>query len=114
MSTNGKLVEVKSINAWSAFKLALIAYLLIGLLAGLLIGSFAGLLGSMGAFFDDVPYVDSLLGATGGFLGGLAIGVLFGLFYGIVGGIGAAISALLYDLFASIVGGVKIRLRDDE
>ncbi|MCK5833785.1 DUF3566 domain-containing protein [bacterium] len=116
MEDQSKLVEIKSINAWSVFKLALIAYLVIGLIVGVIIGLIAGLAGGLGAMseFQNIPYAGSLLGATGGFAGGLLLGMISGLLYGFVGGIGVAIAALLYDLFAAVAGGVKIRLKDGQ
>jgi hypothetical protein len=115
MGDNEKLVEIKSINAWSVFKLALIAYVVIGLLFGLLAGIFTGLLGGLSTFsgVEQIPYANTILGATSGFFGGVFIGVLAGVLYGIAAGIGAAIFALLYDLFAAIAGGVKIRIKDN-
>ncbi|MDQ3089215.1 MAG: hypothetical protein M3Q78_11565 [Acidobacteriota bacterium] len=63
----------------------------------------------------------SLLGASAGGRGGLAIGgggvivgllVMIGLpiFYGVIGFVAGAIGALLYNLFAGIVGGIEIEV----
>lgn len=65
----------------------------------------------------------SLMGASAGGRGGLAIGgggvvigllVMVGLpiFYAVIGFVAGAISALLYNLFAGIVGGVEIEVEN--
>lgn len=63
----------------------------------------------------------SLLGASVGGRGGLALGgggvvvgilVMIGLpiFYGVIGFVAGAIGALLYNLFAGMVGGIEIEV----
>ncbi|MGI8639320.1 MAG: hypothetical protein ACR2MG_05135 [Pyrinomonadaceae bacterium] len=65
----------------------------------------------------------SMMGASVGGRGGLAIGgggAIFGIlfmiglpiFYGVIGFIAGAIGALLYNLFAGIVGGIEIEVEN--
>ncbi len=114
MENMTKQLEIKSINIWSVFKISLIAYLLIGLLAGLFIGVFGAMIGGFfsAADLEEIPFASGILGATGGFLGGLLLGVVFGIIYGLGGGIFAVLGALVYNLFASIAGGIKIRVKE--
>jgi len=110
MGEENKLVEIKSVNAWSVFKLAFVAYVIVGLLVGVLFGIFAGLAGGIAAMAEGTPF-EGMLGLSGGFFGGVLIGILGGFVYGIFAAISTAIAALLYDLFAAIAGGIKIRLK---
>ena len=46
-----------------------------------------------------------------GAAGGVAIAVLFPILYGVLGFIAGAIGALLYNLFAKVVGGIELQLQ---
>ncbi|HHS50018.1 MAG TPA: hypothetical protein ENN07_02765 [candidate division Zixibacteria bacterium] len=111
-----RVVELKSIDPWSVFKLTFIACLIIGLIVGIFLAIFGallmGILGVATADLHDIPFAGGVLGGMGGFAGGLLLGVLLGIVYGVLGGISGAIYALLYDLFAAIAGGIKIRIKE--
>ena len=87
---------------------------LVGLVIGLIIGVIYGLIiiaySLLGA---SMISGDSRL-AVGG--GGVVIGIIamigFPIMYGILGFVGGAIGALLYNLFAKVVGGVEIEVQN--
>ena len=118
MEITNQVVEIKSINAWTAFKLGLVAYLVVGLLFGLFFGIVVGLAGGIAGLrgiggmedLGNTPF-SGIIGAGSGFVGGIILGLIWGICYGIAGGIGAAFAALLDDFFAMIVGGIKITLK---
>jgi predicted lipid-binding transport protein (Tim44 family) len=84
----GKTVEVKSVDPMSYGKLAGVIGAVVGLLMGLLAGLFAMIAG--GGIFGLLPVI------------------MFPLLYGIGGAIGAAIGALIYNISARSVGGIKV------
>ena len=53
-----------------------------------------------------------MLGGGGSILIGLFIMIGIPIFYGIMGFIGGAISSLLYNLFAGMVGGIEIEVEN--
>ncbi len=71
-----------------------------GLIAGLFIASFGGALNSFGN--------GSSSGVGFGF--GIFAIILFPVLYGLLGLIAGAIYAAIYNLFAGIVGGIKVEL----
>ncbi|GEM_PF-1633319 len=112
LETTTQVVEIKSINAWTAFKLGLVAYLTLGLLFGIMVGIMFGIIGGVAGMeeLQNTPFA-GIVGVGGGFVGGIIFGLIWGVFYGIAGAVGMTFMALLYDLFAMIVGGIKITLK---
>jgi len=105
------VVTIRHISAGSAFKVTFVTYLLLLGLMGLLVVVIPGLLGSslLGGLVDD-RYSLGALG--GGILGTLVTYVVL-----VVGGsIGPAIvialTALIYNLVAGWVGGIRLRLQE--
>ncbi len=104
--------EIKRFGIFSVFKISFVLYFVIFLIFGI-IGAVILAFGPGGAI---VPPVYQQFGGlpTGGGATTFAIGVaatLIGsVIYGVFGGIILAIMALVYNIIASIVGGVKIRL----
>ena len=98
-------LEIKRIELFSLFKIAFFIYALIGLVAGLFYGFFllAGtFLGN--AFIEDgFPELRSL----GGLFGLILIPVI-ALFYGAIGSVFVTIVGFLYNVFAGMVGGVRL------
>jgi hypothetical protein len=90
---------VKRIGPSSAFKIGLVLYGFMGLILGSLF-SLVGLVGASFARGASPPFVGALFGAG-------AI-IILPIFYGIIGGIFAALSALIYNLVASWVGGLEL------
>jgi hypothetical protein len=102
-------VEIKGLDIGSVVKVAFVLYVAIGIVVGVvyLIVSFflGGLLN-----YGYGPH-DAWLGRTvAAGLGILMIPVM-ALLYGFLGAIGGLIFALLYNVIARTVGGVKIRLK---
>jgi heme/copper-type cytochrome/quinol oxidase subunit 2 len=98
------MAVVKRIGPGSAFKVGLVLY---GLL-GLLIGACITLLSLVGAGFmrsQNAP-APAIVGMI---FGTLAI-VIAPIFYGVIGGVVAALSAVLYNLAAKIIGGLEVDL----
>jgi hypothetical protein len=92
---------IKKLDVLSVAKISGIIAAAIGLIAGLFFllfgGIFAGLLGSDGA--------GGGLLALGGGIFGL---IFFPILYGVFGFIGGLIQALIYNLAAGFVGGIRI------
>jgi hypothetical protein len=107
-----KVVELKRIGAWSAFKFFGGMFMLIGLV----IGFFFGLVGmpetlvlKILPLIQDAPFVISF---TGSVRLGLLSGISFAIFYGIVGGLIYTIFSLLYNIFAIIFGGIRVKTEE--
>jgi hypothetical protein len=98
------MTTLKRIEPGSAFKVGLIVYGLLGLIIGALF-SLVALLGAAA----------SGLGGSGiaGPLFGVAAIVILPIFYGLLGGIVGALSAVIYNLAAGWVGGLKVVLVQD-
>ena len=101
-----------TIRRFSVFSVAKIQGLL-GFVIGLLIGVLYGLFFMVfGAFMSSLaPRGDSqAMGGAGSIVIGLLIMIAVPVFYGILGFIGGAIGALVYNLAAGVVGGVRFEL----
>ena len=100
-----KKVEFKSICVLSVFKY----FGGIFLLAGLIIGLFANILQInvvTPTFVKIFPFMTNLTP-------GIPLGVAFAIIYGISAGIGFSIFALIYNLFAGILGGIKFYTKEE-
>ncbi len=96
------MAVVKRIGPGSAFKVGLVLY---GFL-GLLVGACITLLSLLGAGFmraQEAP-APAFVGLI---FGTLAI-VIAPIFYGVLGGIASALSAVLYNVAAKIIGGLEV------
>ena len=101
-----------TIRRFSVFSVAKIQGFL-GFVIGLLIGVVYGLVFMIfGAAISSLaPQGDSqAMGGVGAIVIGLIIMIAVPVFYGILGFIGGAIGALVYDLAAGVVGGLKFEL----
>ena len=96
-------MEIKGISIGSIFKI----FGAMSLIIGLIVGLSSGLVGvdAIKPFLKDAPFLKSV--STG-----INAGLIVGLVYGIVGGLVCSFLALIYNLFASIVGGIKIKVED--
>jgi hypothetical protein len=92
---------IKRVDIGSAALLGGAVYAAVGLIAGVFIALFGGLLSSVGG---------SEAGFAGAGLGIFGI-IVFPVLYGILGLIGSALAALLYNVIAGVVGGIKVELQ---
>ena len=105
------VATIRHISAGSVFKVVFVTYLLLLGLLGLLVVVLPGLLGAslLGALVDD-RYNE------GAFGGGIMITLITYVAVVVGGAIGpaivAALSALIYNVVAGWVGGVRIRLQE--
>ena len=92
---------IKKLDVLSVGKITGIIAAAFGLLAGLILLLFGGLFaGLAGAGSDAGP----LAALGGGVLGAIALPIL----YGICGFVGGVIQALVYNLAAGAIGGIRI------
>lgn len=89
-------LEIRRISLRSAFKLAMVLYGLIGFLVGLVLAAAA----SVEAPPGSEPNILTRLGFW-------SIAV-FPVLYGLAGGFAAAITVALYNMAASLVGGLRL------
>ena len=93
---------IRRVGIGSVVKVSGVLYALLGLVMGLCFALFAMVgLGAAAASKDEVP------GWLGSIFGIGAI-VIFPIMYGVLGVIGGVIMAALYNLVASITGGLEI------
>ena len=85
--------------------LAFVIGLLIGVIYGLAFMIFGAAISSLAARGDS-----QAMGGVGSIVVGLVIMIAVPVLYGILGFIGGAIGALVYNLAASVVGGVRFEL----
>lgn len=97
---------IRRIDVLSAMKIGAAIGVGIGLLAGIcffLFGILAGGLAAMGGQSGS----SGAFGMLGGVLGGGVALVMFPIFYGVAAGLGSALQALIYNLAAKYVGGIR-------
>ena len=100
-----------TIRRFSVFSVARIQGLLafvIGLLIGIIYGLFFMIFGA--AMSSLAPRDSQVMGGAGAIVIGLVIMIAVPVFYGILGFVGGAIGALVYNLAAGVVGGVRFEL----
>jgi transmembrane protein DUF3566 len=95
---------VKRIGPGSAFKVGLVLYGLLGLIVGACISLFS-LVGA-GFMRSQNPLAPAIAGMI---LGTMAI-VIFPIIYGVMGGVMGALSAVLYNFAARLIGGLEVDL----
>lgn len=94
-----KKIELKNVDLASVFKLFGGMSFIMGFIIALFGSGFGGI--QMQQQLQTIPFVGSLLT---GFLGAILIGLISAVVCGLV----AALHAVLYNIFAMIVGGVEI------
>jgi hypothetical protein len=92
---------IRRINVWSAARMYGAISAAVGVIAGFVIALLSTVGAGLGGPGDDIP---------GWFAGVFGIGAIIVLpvFYGVMGIIGGAIGAVLYNVFAGMVGGIEI------
>ena len=102
-------MTIRRFSVFSVAKIQGLLGLVIGLLIGILYGLFFMIFGAL--MSSMVPRGDGqAIGGVGSVVGGLAMMVIIPVFYGILGFIGGAIGALIYNVAAGVVGGVRFEL----
>ncbi len=95
------LKTIKRIDVGSAAIMGGVTAAALGLILGLFAASFGSLLNNANNFGNN----NNVFGGLG-----LFAVILFPLLYGLFGLIGGAIYAALYNLFAGMVGGIKVEV----
>jgi hypothetical protein len=102
-------MTIRRFNVFSVAKIQGFLGFVIGLLIGVVYGLIFMIFGA--AISSLAPQADSqALGGVGAIVVGLIIMIAVPVFYGILGFIGGAIGALVYNLAAGVVGGLKFEL----
>ena len=91
-------MEIRSIDVWSAAKVLGTTYALIGLIVGVLT--------TLGALASDTG-----VGAGAMTAGGVFSTILIIIFYALGGFIAGVLTAVIYNIVAGIVGGIRITTR---
>lgn len=99
-----KVLEIKSVNLKSLFKLSFIFYLVVMVIVG-----FFGLLFMLFGLVTN--FSTTQLTAA---LGAIVIYVLVSLFYGLMAAVFMFLSGLVYNKLANRFGGIKIETRESE
>jgi hypothetical protein len=100
---------ISRISPGSAFKVGLALYGLLGFVLGLCVALVSLLAGGIAARLG--PSAPPGLTAVFGVAGGIGAIILMPIMYGLLGGIVLAISALIYNLVAKLVGGLEVDIR---
>jgi len=102
-------MTIRRFNVFSVAKIQGFLGFVIGLLIGVVYGLVFMIFGA--AISSLAPQSDSqAMGGVGAMVVGLIIMIAVPIFYGILGFIGGAIGALVYNLAAGVVGGLKFEL----
>ncbi len=102
-------MTIRRFNVFSVAKIQGFLGFVIGLLIGVVYGLVVMIFGA--AISSLAPQSDSqAIGGVGAIVIGLIIMIAVPVFYGILGFIGGAIGALVYNLAAGVVGGLKFEL----
>ena len=102
-------MTIRRFNVFSVAKIQGFLGFVIGLLIGVVYGLVFMIFGA--AISSLAPQGDSqAMGGVGAIVIGLIIMIAVPIFYGILGFIGGAIGALVYNLAAGVVGGLKFEL----
>ena len=94
-----KKIELKNVDLSSVFKLFGGMSFIMGFIVALFGSGFGGM--QFQQQLQTIPYIGSLLT---GFLGAIIMGLISAVFCGLI----AMLHAVLYNLFAMIVGGIEI------
>jgi hypothetical protein len=105
-------VEIKKIGIWSLGKVLGVVYALLGLVIGLFVALIALLGAVLGA--GSAGTEEGVAGALGfGVAGGVGALVVLPLMYGFLGLIAGLLTALVYNIVAALIGGIKVELTED-
>jgi hypothetical protein len=100
-------LRIKRIDVLSLAKIYAVMGAVIGLIIGIIYGLFTIVFGAM---MMGLGQKEGLAAGGGSIVIGLVMIVAFPIIYAIGGFIGGAIGALIYNLFAKMVGGIEIEV----
>ena len=101
-----KKLEIKNIDVLSIFRFFGGIFLILGIIIGL----FSNIL----RLNIVTPEIARIFPFLTGLKPGIIAGVILGVVYGISAGVGFSIFALLYNFFASLLGGIKIYFKEKQ
>jgi len=102
-------MTIKRFSVFSVAKIQSLLGFVIGLIIGVIYGLFFMLFGA--AMSSLMPQGENqAMGGLGSVVGGIVIMIAVPVFYGILGFIGGAIGALVYNIAAGVVGGIRFDL----
>ena len=97
---------IRRIDAFSAGKVFGVLYAMLGLVFGLIFSLFSLMGAAIGAGMEQ----GGVEGAAFSLIFGIGAVVVMPLFYGVMGFVTALVGALLYNLTAGFVGGIRLDL----
>ncbi|HHM23805.1 MAG TPA: hypothetical protein ENJ23_02040 [Bacteroidetes bacterium] len=100
------MVELKKLDVWSVIKIAFLLSLTLGLVIGFFYFSLLSLIGQIAGTLGGEEMQLENFGAGMGLFIAIFIAIFTALFYTLV----SAILAVLYNLFASWAGGIRVKL----
>ena len=106
-----KTFEMRRIPVWPVMRVVFIIFLIIGIIVGLMYGfmisSFGLLLSTLGEspLDEGFPLIGNL---------GFLMIPIFAIFYAVFGTIAAVIWAVIYNITASVVGGIELELEEKQ
>ncbi len=104
-----KTLEMRRIPVWPVMRVVFIVFLIIGIIVGLMYGfmmsSFGMLLSALGEspIEEGFPLIGNL---------GFLMIPIFAIFYAVFGTIAAIIWVVIYNITASVVGGIELVLEE--
>ena len=104
-----KKYEMRRIAVWPVVRVVFIIFLIIGIIVGLMYGLMMSSFGLLLSALGESP-IDEGLPLIGN-LGFLMIPI-FAVFYAVFGTIAAVIWVLIYNITASVVGGIELELEE--
>jgi hypothetical protein len=102
-------MTIRRLGVMSVAKIQALLMFVIGLVIGVIYGLLFIVFGAAIAAFAPRGEGQAM-GGVGSVVGGLAIMVVFPILYGFLGFLGGAIGALIYNVAAGVVGGIKFEL----
>ena len=100
------IIEIKRIGIGSVFTLVAAIFMIAGLLLGLFTYQ------QIAESYPFLPFLTKAL-ETRGVLAGVAFSVLFSFACGIAGGLLSMILAVIYNLFAALIGGIRVEIYEE-
>ncbi len=103
-------MTIRRFSVFSVAKLQALLAFVIGLFIGVIYGVFIMLFGAAMLSLAPNSGDQAIGGGIGAIVAGLVVMIAVPIFYGILGFIGGAIGALVYNMAAGVVGGIRFEL----